>query len=502
MDKYSFPVRSFLDKFILLLPLLTGSCNGSSTQASQQEVQPNTFAATPTQARTPQGEFISWKEHLIDDVSISGVAISGSDGLVMADLDLDGFEDIISVHESDTEYDGVPEGHIRIAFGSQDPDQWELVTLAEGAEAGAPEDVAVDDLNGDGYPDIMAACELAHLIYFQNPGKAIRTTQWERLIPSITKNRGSFIRVFFADFNQDGRPEVTAPNKGKQTPGMEGPPNPISWFEVKGDPLQDEAWTEHELKRVKIPINSQPVDLDQDGDLDIIGGSRGQGKIYWFENLGTDPISFREHPIKVAETVTPVEKRTATFKDWEETFTSGFNMDFYDFNQDGRLDILLAEFLFTYLIWLEQPLHPEDTWVVHSVGDMYPESLVGFVLGDINGDRLPDIMAGSYSQGARAEDGEVKPTDALGRLAWFEHPGDLKQPWKRHDISRRKRGMFDKFIVRDMDKDGDMDFVGTRGNSVPYDGVFWLEQVRTNAALPSFERARKVDSEEVSHIGN
>ena len=54
--------------------------------------------------------------------------------------------------------------------------------------------------------------------------------------------------------------------------------------------------------------------------------------------------------------------------------------------------------------------------------------------------------------------------------------------------------MFDKFVPRDMDGDGDIDFVSTRGNSVPYDGVFWLEQVRTDEPVPAFEPARANDS--------
>jgi hypothetical protein len=57
--------------------------------------------------------------------------------------------------------------------------------------------------------------------------------------------------------------------------------------------------------------------------------------------------------------------------------------------------------------------------------------------------------------------------------------------------------MFDKFIARDFDRDGDVDFAGTRGNSVPYDGVFWLEQVRTREPVPSFTKARAHDSEEM-----
>jgi hypothetical protein len=58
--------------------------------------------------------------------------------------------------------------------------------------------------------------------------------------------------------------------------------------------------------------------------------------------------------------------------------------------------------------------------------------------------------------------------------------------------------MFDKFIARDLDQDGDTDFVGTRGNSSPHDGVFWLEQIRTKEPKPAFQRARNEDSEEVA----
>ena len=51
----------------------------------------------------------------------------------------------------------------------------------------------------------------------------------------------------------------------------------------------------------------------------------------------------------------------------------------------------------------------------------------------------------------------------------------------------QSRGMFDKFLVRDMDGDGDADLIGTRGSSIPYDGVFWLEQVRRAEPVPAFD---------------
>ena len=84
----------------------------------------------------------------------------------------------------------------------------------------------------------------------------------------------------------------------------------------------------------------------------------------------------------------------------------------------------------------------------------------------------------------------------MGRIGWFENPGDPTGTWTRRDISRRERGMFDKFIARDVDGDSDIDFIGTRGNSNPFDGVYWLEQVRTHKPALVFTPARDGDSPE------
>lgn len=441
-----------------------------------------TVAQRATTAQSPDGSYIAWAERLIDDEeNAGGVPIRGADGLKMGDLDNDGHPDIVSVHEDSD--------HVRVAFGAQDPGEWFRLSLAEGDEAGAAEDVTLGDLNGDGFLDAVIACEEGHLLYLQNPGGKVRGFRWERVIPEATKNRGSWIRVFAADFNGDGRLEIVAANKGASEgydPNQERPLTPISWFEVPENPLDGAAWKEHELTRVKVPINSQPVDLDGDGDLDILAGSRNEFRIFWFENLGGGEIQFEEHPISIVPA-----------GDGPAVEVTGFNLDFHDFNGDGRLDVVLGSS--NWFVWIEQPADFAEPWKMYPIGTLAPDELVGFAISDIDGDGDADLMTGAYSRGPRLEDGaELTVDDALGRLAWFENPGDAAGEWTRHDISRRRRGMYDAFIPRDMDGDGDIDFVATRGNSGNYDGVFWLEQIRSSMALLVFEPARQTDSQ---HMG-
>jgi hypothetical protein len=456
-----------------------------------------------SKAQTSSGHYISWKEHIIDDTELSGIDISGSDGLSIGDLDNDGFLDIVSVHESDTEYDGALEGKIRIAFGSQNPNEWKSITLAQGKEAAAAEDVALADINGDGHLDIVAACELGHLIYFQNPGSNSRSSKWQRIIPTITLNRGSFIRVFTADFNKDGKPEIITANKGGQLAGGNiddevNQLNAISYFEINGDPLKNDSWVEHELVSVKIPINSRPIDIDNDGDLDVIAGSRGDNKIILLENISDQSIRFKEHPMNIIRSISNDSLNSQSLL----PEVNGFNMDFLDVNKDGRLDILLTEIFDEFplgkdIVWLEQPSIWSQDWISHPIGSIGPDRLVGLAIADINNDGKDDVITGGYSRGNRRSDKDIRVHDALGRLAWFEQPEDPNKTWIRHDISRRKRGMFDQFISLDIDKDGDIDFISTRGNSVPYDGVFWLEQIRTKEPTQSFIKARKIDSDEM-----
>ncbi|MFZ8932024.1 MAG: hypothetical protein ACO2ZC_12365, partial [Pseudomonadales bacterium] len=59
-----------------------------------------TVAETPSQALAPDRQYISWVEHIIDAEDVNGgVPIRGGDGLALGDLDGDGYEDIVTAQE-------------------------------------------------------------------------------------------------------------------------------------------------------------------------------------------------------------------------------------------------------------------------------------------------------------------------------------------------------------------------------------------------------------------
>jgi len=494
-------------QLICLAGLLSSACQADS-QLTFCKPCVSSVADTPGEAVAADGLYISWLEHLVDDEQINGgTPIRGGDGLVMGDIDRDGTMDIVSVHEDSH--------HLRLAFGTQDPDRWDLITVGKGAEVGAIEDVAIGDINGDGWPDLVAACEEAHLAYFQNPGEDIRSKHWLRLIPQVTQGRGSWLRVFTADLNQDGRMDIVGANKGAadiidQSAGGVAANRSTSLLVVNGDPLDQSNWHEQVLFRKGVPNTALPVDIDNDGDWDVLAAERLNMQMTILEVVDADAavgVSVQAFPINI---VSGFE----TDQNWR-ALAGAIQAEFADLDGDGRKDLIVNvsedsgagkhPYSTSGLGWLRQPASLEKPWTFFRIGNILPDVVIGISMADIDGDGDLDVITGGYSglnildggySGASRDEDDQRVTSAstVGRIAWFENPADSRSTWRRQDVSRRVRGMYDGFIPRDMDGDGDVDFVATRGNSGNFDGVFWLEQVRTVEPHAAFTPARSHES--------
>ena len=434
-----------------------------------------------TEAKTADGRNISWEEHLVDDQDLGEVRLRGATALATADLDKDGIPDVISAYQGSS--------HVRVAFGSDDPGTWFRLSLAEGAEALGVSDLAIEDLNGDGYPDLIAASE-GHLLYLQNPGgrthnHTVRGWRWDRVIPPVTKGRGAYSRVWFADLNDDGSFEVVAVSalgtRG-EGPAVAQAEGVVSWFEPGADPLNPEGWQQHVLARVNAPLAAGSADLDGDGDIDVFAVTGGEQSVLWFENLGGLPVTFQAHA------------GTLEMPAGGSLQPSSSHLAFHDFNANGRLDVVFGDTP-TSIAWLEQPADASGSWTLHAIGSIAPDQVADLTLADVTGDEQPDVIVGSASQGPHEEDGEsITPAEPVGRIAWFENPGSASGNWKRHDVSRRARGRFGAFALLDLDEDGDLDLLGTRAGSGGLDGVFWLEKLHSTEPATVFTPAREKES--------
>ncbi|MCK4966388.1 VCBS repeat-containing protein, partial [bacterium] len=141
------------------------------------------------------------------------------------------------------------------------PDLWENIHIKirthEGMEAG--------DIDNDGDPDIIL-----NGYWIETPRDVINDKWIEHNIDNKWWNQGtdSWVhnncKITTADMNKDGRLDVLISNSEKAG-------YPVSWYESPED-LQNGQWKEHIIGYIDKCHNLKAADFDNDGDIDVLAG--------------------------------------------------------------------------------------------------------------------------------------------------------------------------------------------------------------------------------------
>ncbi|MDF1741592.1 MAG: VCBS repeat-containing protein [Verrucomicrobiales bacterium] len=375
---------------------------------------------------------------------------------------------------------------------AQDP--WPRHTIdpvdAETARAGA-DGVRIGYLNGDLLPDIVTGWEEGNAIRVCiNPGPEKSKAPWPAVTVGRVKNAEDAV---FADLDGDGWLDVISSCEGKTRSHF------VHWAPASAKGLL----TESNWKTEVIPATEKreawmftlPCDVDGDGDVDLITGSKNQGaSVSWLSNPGResarDLTSWKLHRIadagwimslRILEQegerflvysdrkgahsgifISPIAGKAPFFGEPVLIGGGGEEVMFLDLallDDDGKLDVVASiRPDKTHVIY--QPDDPLTLW--EDSADLEPLDLETYgtakavKVGLIDDDQIPDFVI-------TCENAKGKLKGVLFGTVFSEFEA----------VSDAEGVKYDRIELLDLDDDGDLDIITCEEKAGL--GVVWFE---------------------------
>jgi len=356
--------------------------------------------------------------------------------------------------------------HVEILYdGSSCSISWKNNTLSETGSVGWGSshtigdglmlllDLEAGDIDGDGDMDLVAADADADAVYWYE-NDGTPEDGWVRHDVDTGLDGAASVEV--VDVDEDGDLDIVA---------AAGDADKVVYYENRGL-----SWTIHQmLSGIGGPMSVSCADMDADGDVDFIV-SIDNDEVVWVENLGSD--LWLKHSID------------ATFEEPSDALA-------VDLDGDGDPDISATSRRSNGKLswWENETIHRnfavEDPIVIRD-GLVNPR---GIATGDINGDGQQDVILGGW------DDAFVKVYFRISDNAWWENTVDTGTSRFR-DIS-----------TGDIDGDTDLDIVGATlsGDEIVWwasDGSSGLPSWTRHTVISSFDGAHAVEPADLDSDGD
>jgi hypothetical protein len=218
-------------------------------------------------------------------------------GLILSDIDQDGDKDIVlanSDFDTPPEEEAVLWYENPGTGSPRQKEPWEKQIVYKGSEFHTKPQVVPADLDSDGFTDLIVQTE-NDIYFFRKTG--VSPVAWDRIVISKDPAARFLARTLkVADINQDGRQDIIGMlvHKDGTLPGCKAA---VFWMEFSDSSPSGGNWTTHVIKwgsgrTMIVPEFGEKWDqadirdIDSDGDLDIVANCEE----WWEDGWGIAPF--------------------------------------------------------------------------------------------------------------------------------------------------------------------------------------------------------------------